>query len=166
MRKNRLSMILIVVMAVSYLAIGVRTAEAGVVTADSCDDFSFWTQRLCTKYCEKLDCDSEIPHDQTLRRWLCKYYGNLFEKKTGIEPPCACAHSPTETGEALNPNCDPYVDCACIAEPTCCSDEWDDFCTCLYDCVAGQGDTCCAIPSMLEQSQCRQGCYSECTGGG
>jgi hypothetical protein len=132
--------------------------------SSGCEDeqFSWKEQRLCTKYCEKLQCDEEIPHYQWFRRWLCHYYGYLFEKKTGIEPPCGCAHSPTETNGPLNPSCDPYVDCACIADPTCCTEEWNERCTCLYNCVAGQGDNCCATPSMSEQSACRASCSSSC----
>jgi hypothetical protein len=86
--KNYISVIFIVVMAIGYLAIGVRTAEAGVVTTDSCDDFPYWTHLLCTAYCEKLDCDTAIPQYQILRLWLCKTYEAAFVKKTGIQPPC------------------------------------------------------------------------------
>jgi hypothetical protein len=106
--KKHISMILIVVMAISYLAIVGQTAVAGTTTPTSCDDFSYWTQRLCTKYCEKLECDEEIPHYQITRRWLCKYYEYRFTKKTGIEPPC---------------DGDPCAELAAIAECPC-TDEY------------------------------------------
>ncbi len=86
--KNHISMILMVVIAISSLAITPNPTVAGIEVPNSCDDFPRRTKRLCTKFCEKLDCDSEIPQDQILRRLVCNFIEHIFIIKTGIEPPC------------------------------------------------------------------------------
>jgi hypothetical protein len=78
-----IGIMLIAAIAMSYLAISGRPAAA-----QSCDDFRGKAKKLCTKYCEKLDCDSEIPRNQILRRLACKLIEHSFVKKTGSAPPC------------------------------------------------------------------------------
>jgi hypothetical protein len=71
--KNHISMILIVVMAISYLAIGGRPDLAHGQPVNGCDQYSGKAKKLCAAYCEKLDCDSEIPWWQKLRSKTCKF---------------------------------------------------------------------------------------------
>ena len=39
-----------------------------------------------------------------------------------------CAHELCETGEPLDPSCDPCADAVCQVDPYCCEVEWDAFC--------------------------------------
>jgi hypothetical protein len=150
--KKHISMILIVVMAISYLAIGGSTAEAGVVAADSCDDLPFWPQSVCTRYCETLDCESDIPQNQILRQWLCKYYEFLFHLIAGNEPPCdpcnenqadtdddghvdVCDNCPSTSnedqadsdGDGIGDECDPDADGDGVLVPEDCNDSDSDI---------------------------------------
>ena len=102
--------------------------------SSGCEDeqFSSKEQKICTKYCETLQCDEQIPRHDVLRRWLCHYYGYLFEKKTGIEPPCSppsgCCVYPDGLGENI-PCCEPLE-----TDPTC---EGFGGGTPDYDCECG-----------------------------
>ena len=88
-----------------------------------CDQYSGTTGKICTKYCETLQCDEQIPRHDVLRRYLCKYYGYKFEKRTGTEPPC----------EGLLPCGDTY--------PTC-----DGACPTGEECQSDAGTCICAEP--------------------
>ncbi len=118
--KNHISMILMVVIAISSLAIAPSPTLAGIEVPNSCNEFPRRTKKLCTKFCEKLDCDSEIPQDQILRRLVCRFIEHIFIIKTGIEPPCEI---------------DPCAELAAIAECPCDYDSVPKTTACWGDCT-------------------------------
>jgi hypothetical protein len=135
--KNHIGIILIGLIAISYLAIRPHEAEAGTIfpcgqegdfcclfgdkcaeglacidficepAPNSCDEFSGTLGTLCDAFCGKLECESDIPQTQFLRRLLCNFIEKSFMAKNGTEPPC-----------------DPCAELAAIAE-----------CPCDYDLV-------------------------------
>jgi hypothetical protein len=152
--KNHIGVILIALIAISYVATRPYEAEAGTLLPcgeeghfcclfgdkcdeglacinficnpipESCDGFSGTTGTLCNAYCEKLECESEIPLNQILRRLLCNFIEKSFMAKTGIEPPCEV---------------DPCAELASVAECPCDYFQVPMTTACWGDCTGCNG---------------------------
>ncbi|MEZ4311507.1 MAG: hypothetical protein R3F14_26020 [Polyangiaceae bacterium] len=56
------------------------------------------------------------------------------------DPTGTCSHGLCDSGDALDPSCDPCADAICQADDYCCTVEWDFFC--VFDAVTSCPDSC------------------------